>query len=81
MDPSDSPWKLRNTFGSWEIRAVDESFMVNWGGTRKLDPHMSHQGILSSIDSGDLKSGRLYDYSAEATVLYSMARSGSSSEP
>jgi hypothetical protein len=62
--------KNRNTFGSWEIRAVDESFMVNWGGTRKLVPHMSHQGILSSIDSGDLKSGRLYDYSSETTVLY-----------
>jgi hypothetical protein len=62
--------KNRNTFRSWEIRAIDESLMLNWAGTRKPLQHMSHQGISSSTDSGDLNSGRLYDYAADETVLY-----------
>jgi hypothetical protein len=60
----------RNTFRSWEIRAVAESFMLNWVGTRKPLQHISHQGISSSTDSGDPNSGRFYDYAAETTVHY-----------
>jgi hypothetical protein len=72
--PDQQPMEIERHISSarWSIRALDQPDLTDWVSAwgRKPFPSLTHQGISSFIESGDLNSKGFYNYSAEQVVFY-----------